>query len=136
MTPVEGGFGSGEWEAARLVLAKMGLAPQDLLGTAPPRPPAPTFAEYLPTVAAAVSDGTRRVYRSYWNRVVEHWGHRRIDEPTDADESLNPDHQPTCEKPRSFPAVVTAAGVANPFHPFSLFPRKCCRLATFPRSSM
>jgi site-specific recombinase XerD len=33
-------------------------------------------------VAAAVSAGTRRAYGSYWNRVVEHWGGRRLDEPT------------------------------------------------------
>ena len=26
--------------------------------------------------------GTRRAYGSYWNRVVEHWGGRRLDEPT------------------------------------------------------
>jgi integrase/recombinase XerC len=28
-----------------------------------------------------VSPGTRRAYGSYWNRVVEHWGTRRLDEP-------------------------------------------------------
>ncbi len=42
----------------------------------------PTFAEYVPVVAAAVSNGTRRAYGSYWNTVVEHWGSRRLDEPT------------------------------------------------------
>ena len=31
-------------------------------------------------VSAAVSAGTRRAYGSYWNRIVEHWGHRRLDE--------------------------------------------------------
>ena len=30
----------------------------------------------------AVSAGTRRAYGSYWNRVVEQWGDRRLDEPT------------------------------------------------------
>ena len=29
-----------------------------------------------------VSAGTRRAYGSYWNRVVEQWGARRLDEPT------------------------------------------------------
>ncbi|GAA4855421.1 hypothetical protein GCM10025787_44310 [Saccharopolyspora rosea] len=81
----EGTVGPAELEAARLVLARMGVAPEDLLGTTAPRPPAPTFAEYVPQVSAAVSAGTRRVYGSYWNRVVEHWGHRRIDEPTASD---------------------------------------------------
>jgi integrase len=31
-------------------------------------------------VSAAVSDGCRRAYGSYWNRVIEHWGSRRLDE--------------------------------------------------------
>ncbi|WP_223838757.1 tyrosine-type recombinase/integrase [Saccharopolyspora pogona] len=43
---------------------------------------APTFAEYIPQVSAAVSAGTRRVYGTYWKRVIEAWGHRRLDEPT------------------------------------------------------
>ena len=42
----------------------------------------PTFAEYVPVVSAAVSAWTRRAYRSYWNRITEHWGDRRLDEPT------------------------------------------------------
>ncbi len=42
----------------------------------------PTFAEYVPVVSAAVSAGTRRAYGSYWNRVLEQWGDRRLDEPT------------------------------------------------------
>jgi hypothetical protein len=32
-------------------------------------------------VAAAVSDGSRKAYGTYWNRVVQVWGDRRIDEP-------------------------------------------------------
>jgi len=43
---------------------------------------APTFAEYVPVVSAAVTAGTRRAYGSYWNRIVEHWGERHLDEPT------------------------------------------------------
>lgn len=42
----------------------------------------PTFAEYIPVVSAAVGVGTHRVYGSYWNRILERWGARRIDEPT------------------------------------------------------
>jgi hypothetical protein len=42
----------------------------------------PTFAEYVPVVSVAVSDGTRRANGSSWNRVVEQWGDRRLDEPT------------------------------------------------------
>jgi len=36
----------------------------------------------VPVVSAAVSAGIRRAYGSYWNRVLEHWGDRRLDEPT------------------------------------------------------
>jgi len=45
-------------------------------------PQVPTFAEYVPVVSAAVSAGTRRAYGSYWNRVLDQWGDRRLDEPT------------------------------------------------------
>ena len=31
---------------------------------------------------AGVSSGTRRVYGTYWKRIIEHWGTRRLDEPT------------------------------------------------------
>jgi len=70
-------------DAALVLLDQMGLTPADL-AAAPQgdRLPVPTFAEYVPVVSAAVSAGTRRAYGSYWNRVVEHWGGRRLDEPT------------------------------------------------------
>lgn len=70
-----------ELAAARLMLERMGISPADLLDVAPAGPCAPTFAEYVPVVSAAVSPGTRRVYGSYWNRVIHAWGDRRIDEP-------------------------------------------------------
>lgn len=60
----------------------MGVSPEDLLAAPAARPPVPTFAEYIPIVSAAVTDGTRRVYGSYWNRIEAYWGHRRLDEPT------------------------------------------------------
>jgi len=69
-------------DAARLLLARLGLSPADLLAEPRSRPTAPTFAEYVPVVAGAVSEGTRRVYGSYWNRIVDQWGQRRLDEPT------------------------------------------------------
>jgi hypothetical protein len=52
--------GGPELEAARLMLERMGISPADLLGIRPPRPQAPTFADYVPVVAAGVSAGTRR----------------------------------------------------------------------------
>ena len=66
--------------AAMLVLERMGLTPADLLAPAARRS-VPTFAEYIPVVSALVSDGYRRAYGSYWNRVTDQWGSRRIDEP-------------------------------------------------------
>jgi hypothetical protein len=74
--------GQAEVDAARLPLSRLGLSPADLVQDVPRRPPAPTFAEYVPVVSAAISAGTRRVYGSYWNRIVEHWGQRRLDEPS------------------------------------------------------
>ena len=64
------------------MLARMGLSPADLAAVPPSRKLVPTFAEYLPVVTATVSAGTRRAYGSYWNRVLEHWGGRQLDEPT------------------------------------------------------
>jgi integrase/recombinase XerC len=69
-------------EAALVLLERMGLSPADLTAAPQARKPVPTFAEYVPVVSAAVSAGTRRAYGSYWNRVLEHWGTRRLDEPT------------------------------------------------------
>ena len=64
-------------EAALVLLERMGLTPADLLATPQVRPAAPTFAEYIPVVSALVSDGCRRAYGSYWNRVTGQWGSRR-----------------------------------------------------------
>jgi integrase/recombinase XerC len=68
-------------EAALVLLERMGLSPADLAAAPRDRKTVPTFAEYVPVVSATVSPGTRRAYGSYWNRVVEHWGTRRLDEP-------------------------------------------------------
>src|SRR2546421_5791207 len=67
------------------MLDRMGISPADLLDVAPARPSAPTFAQYVPVVAAAVSPGTRRVYGSYWKRIVDAWADRRIDEPVSSE---------------------------------------------------
>jgi integrase len=69
-------------EAALVLLERMGLSPADLTAVPQSRKLVPTFAEYVPVVSAVVSAGTRRAYGSYWNRVIEHWGDRRLDEPT------------------------------------------------------
>jgi integrase len=73
---------TADLDAARLLLTRLGVSPADLVASPEEHAPAPTFAEYIPVVHAAVSDGTRRVYGSYWNRIEEQWGTRRLDEPT------------------------------------------------------
>jgi integrase/recombinase XerC len=80
-----GRAGPEELEAARLLLARLGVSPADLLGPAAPRRAVPTFAAYVPVVAEGVGAGTRRVYGSYWNRIIEQWADRRLDEPTPSD---------------------------------------------------
>ncbi len=74
-----------ELEAARILLARMGITPEQLLAAATPFPqikPVPTFADYIDRVSDAVTAGTRRVYDTYWRRIREVWGDRRLDEPT------------------------------------------------------
>jgi integrase/recombinase XerC len=67
-----------EVQAARMLLEKMGISPADLLpASAAPRE-APAFADYIPRVSEAVSAGTRRVYGTYWNRVIQAWGPRPV----------------------------------------------------------
>ncbi len=73
---------AADLDAARLLPSRLGVSPTDLMAATPHRVPAPTFANYIPIVEAAVSSGTRRVYGSYWNGIIEHWGTRRLDEPT------------------------------------------------------
>lgn len=60
----------------------MGVNLADLLATPAERPELPVFEDYIPKVSDAVSDGTRRVYAPYWNRVLQAWARRRITEPT------------------------------------------------------
>ncbi|MGH3520703.1 MAG: tyrosine-type recombinase/integrase [Haloechinothrix sp.] len=73
---------AADLDAARLLLARMGVTAEDLISEPVTQPLLPTFAEYIPVVSDAVSEGTRRVYTSYGNRILDHWGHRRLDEPT------------------------------------------------------
>jgi integrase len=86
---------TADLDAARLLLARLGVSPTDLLNSAATRVPTPTFAEYVPVVRASVSDGTRRVYGSYWNRIVERWGARRLDEPTPSEINQLAEHVKT-----------------------------------------
>src|SRR4051812_36582149 len=75
--------GGPEIEAALLLLSKLGVTPADLMaGSAATRSTVPTFAQFVRQVAAATSAGTLKAYGTYWNRVVEQWGPRRLTEPT------------------------------------------------------
>lgn len=76
------GISPAELDAARLLLARLGISPADLMSSTLAGPPAPTFAEYVPIVSQAVSDSSRRAYSSYWKKIVNEWGGRRLDEPT------------------------------------------------------
>jgi integrase/recombinase XerC len=67
-----------EIEAARILLAKMGVSPTDLLHSPTTPSEVPVFSDYIPRVSTAVSPGTRRVYGTYWNRVIAVWGPRPI----------------------------------------------------------
>src|SRR5215475_15849863 len=71
-----------EIDAVRVLLERMGVRPEQLLASPGSSPSIPTFSEYLGRVSGAVSSGTRRVYATYWARVLEVWGSRRLDEPT------------------------------------------------------
>ena len=79
-------------EAARLLLEKMGVGLADLLATPAERSDVPVFEDYIPKVSDAVSDGTRRVYAPYWNRVLQAWPRRRITEPTPSEISQLAEH--------------------------------------------
>ncbi len=74
-----------EIQAVRILLEKMGVNPADLQRAPTTPPEVPLFADYIPRVSKAVSSGTRRVYSSYWNRVIDAWGPRRITEVTAMD---------------------------------------------------
>jgi integrase/recombinase XerC len=47
-------------DAALLTLERLGLSPDDLTAAPRNRAPVPTFADYVPVVSAAVTDGTRK----------------------------------------------------------------------------
>ena len=68
-----------------MLLEKMGINPADLTRASTDSAGVPTFADYIPRVSGAVSSGARRVYGSYWNRVIQTWGSRPITDVTASD---------------------------------------------------
>nr|WP_255645791.1 site-specific integrase [Actinoplanes polyasparticus] len=82
-TPRSGGPDGDELQALRLLLDRLGVSPAQLLGqTVRTATKMPTFDEYIPHVSAAVSEGSRRLYGTYWRKISQEWGGRRLDEPT------------------------------------------------------
>ncbi|MEV0453636.1 tyrosine-type recombinase/integrase [Catellatospora methionotrophica] len=77
--------GAADVEAARLLLARLGISAEQLLDQPRTMHTVPTFDDYIERVSAAVGDGTARVYRTYWNRVRDAWGSRTIDSVTALD---------------------------------------------------
>jgi integrase/recombinase XerC len=82
MTARHGVGESAEIDAARVLLARLGVTAEQLLTKEAGPVEMPTFDDYIGRVAQAVSPGTLRVYDTYWRRVSEVWGGRRLNEPT------------------------------------------------------
>ncbi|HEY3710752.1 MAG TPA: site-specific integrase [Amycolatopsis sp.] len=68
--------------AARFLLDRLGVSPSDLLAAESLREDVPTFAGYVPVVAAATPPSSASTWMPYWRVLVEQWGDRRITEPT------------------------------------------------------
>ena len=110
ITPTSPAASQQAVDAALLILERMGLSPDDLTAAPRNRAPVPTLAEYVPVVSAAVTAGTRKAYGSYWNRVVEQWGARRLDEPTPTEIK----QLVAFVRANVVPAATPAAGAARP----------------------
>ncbi|KOX18467.1 hypothetical protein ADK67_36800 [Saccharothrix sp. NRRL B-16348] len=63
-------------------MERMNLRPQDLLRAREGSRVVPTFADFVPRVVEVSRPPSRRVYGTYWDRLVREWGPRRLDEPT------------------------------------------------------
>lgn len=68
--------------AARLMIARLGLTPEDLMWVPVDLP---TFRDYVPKVVAASGAGARRTYGTYWKRIITAFGDKRLDEVTATD---------------------------------------------------
>jgi integrase len=77
---------AAELDAARLLLAKMGITPSDLVAESDSSdetaPEVPTLEVWVPKVAGLLSPTTARSYGSYWNKALAEWTGRRLDEIT------------------------------------------------------
>lgn len=65
------------------LMEAQGLTVEDLAAAAEGAAPStsvPTVRDYLSTVEKATTDGAAKTYRTYWNKLVESLGDRRLDE--------------------------------------------------------
>ena len=69
-------------ETARMLLQRLGVSIEDLAGVIMTDQDAPTFRQYVPKVSEAVTPGARRVYGTYWNKILEVWADRKITDIT------------------------------------------------------
>lgn len=52
--------------------ARLGITPEQLLAASPATGrPMPAFQDFIAQVSAAVPDGTRRAYATYWQRIQD-----------------------------------------------------------------
>ncbi|MCC8250494.1 tyrosine-type recombinase/integrase [Saccharothrix luteola] len=65
--------------AARLLISQLGLTPEDLMWVPTDLP---TFRDYVPHVISASGTGSKRTYGTYWTRIIEAFGDKRLDEVT------------------------------------------------------
>ncbi|WP_146060500.1 site-specific integrase [Amycolatopsis sp. CA-128772] len=70
--------------AARILLERLGVSPEDLIldASAAGTAPVPTFREYVPIVAAATSAASAATWSVYWRVLAEKWGDTPIDTPS------------------------------------------------------
>jgi hypothetical protein len=66
-------------DVARRVLAELGVTAAALTIDSP-IPQMPTLAQYMPRAWAAATPATRASYGPYWQRAIDHYGTRRLDE--------------------------------------------------------
>ena len=98
-------------DAALLMLERMGLSPDDLTAAPRQRPAVPTFADYIPVVSAAVTDGTPQGVR-----LVLEPGDRPVGRPPPgrADAIGDPAAGGVRQGATSCPGATPAAGAARP----------------------
>jgi len=69
-------------DLVRMVVERLGFDPAALTQASSSHEPVPTFGTYIPVVSDAVSEATRQTYTPYWNRILKHWRHLELTQPT------------------------------------------------------